>query len=163
MIEVLFITHDCGINNTKNSRSTTMLSVSQLRQKIIRIHNHRHLLSQQGVIFVVNYFKESMKKNFANENEHLDLLQKRIEIKKKRIEIRKEKLNIGDLTERRLDVKDEQEILIAKIYELRSVLSNITVDEGRTLFGGEPFLTPIVAGDNRAIITNKLMSLIAKL
>jgi hypothetical protein len=99
----------------------------------------------------------------TSEKERLELLEKRIEIKKKRMEIQKEKLSIGDLSERKLNAMDEQEILIAKITELRHLLSDITVDGDRTLFAGEPFLTTVILGENRQLLTNKLISLIKKL
>ena len=99
----------------------------------------------------------------TSEKERLELLDKRIEIKKKRMEILKERLAIGNLSERKLNALDEQEVLIAKITELRHLLSDFTVDTERTLFAGEPFLTPVVLGDDRQLITNKLLSLIKKL
>ena len=97
------------------------------------------------------------------EKEKLELIEKRVEIQKKRMELRKEKLGIDEIILRRSIALDEQKALIDKICELRYILTDWTVDEERTIMASEPFITPIIVGERREIVTRKLMELIKRI
>lgn len=97
-----------------------------------------------------------------SEKERLDIIEKKIDIQKKRVELKKEKLNIDEIVLRRKVSLEEQKVLIDKVSQLRSLLSEWTIDEERTVLASEPFLKPMIVGRNRLITTNKLMELISK-
>lgn len=96
-----------------------------------------------------------------NEKERLDVVEKKVDIQKKRLEIRKEKLNLDELELRKI-VVDEQKVLIEKISELRHLLSDDTIDDERTIFGGEPFMQPTIKGEERTAVKSKLIELLKR-
>ncbi|MBK7970947.1 MAG: hypothetical protein IPK08_19630 [Bacteroidetes bacterium] len=98
-----------------------------------------------------------------SEKERLDIIEKKIDIQKKRVELKKEKLNVDEIVLRRKVSLEEQKVLIDKVSQLRSLLSEWTIDEEKNGSASEPFLKPMILGRNRLIATNKLMELINKL
>lgn len=97
-----------------------------------------------------------------NEKERLELLDKKVEIQKKRVEIKKEQLNIDETIIKRSIGLDEQKTLIDKIESLRNVLNDWTIDDERTIMASEPFLKPLVDGEQREVVLRKMMELIRK-
>ena len=58
---------------------------------------------------------------------------------------------------------EEQRILIAKVEDLRCLLSAISIDTEKTFVGGEPFYKPVVVGKDQELVRRKLLKLVAKL
>ena len=61
-----------------------------------------------------------------------------------------------------LECLEDQRILVMKVEQLRGLLSDMTTDEERTVFGSEPIYKSIVSGEERRVIQRKLMELINK-
>jgi hypothetical protein len=120
-----------------------------------------------------------VEENKSPEKEQLELIEKKVDIQRKRLEIKKEKLNMSkivldkDLESRRakLDMKEllatrnheSERILNDKIFSLSFSLTMITVDEERSILGSEPFLTPVLTGERREIVLDKLIEIITKM
>ena len=102
-------------------------------------------------------------KAIANaEKEKLKIVGKKLDIQKKRIELRKERLNMSDLIERKKIAFDEHKMQLEKASELRNILSEFTIDTDRTIMASEPFLAPILNGNERDVVMNKLISIVKR-
>jgi len=64
---------------------------------------------------------------------------------------------------KRKQIMEDQKAAVEKISELRSLLSDYTVDPERTILGSEPFLTPIINDKRREKVVEKVMELVDKL
>ena len=102
-----------------------------------------------------------MKKNLKQsaEKERLEIIEKKVDIQKKRMDLRKERQAFKELDKRKIMI-DEQKLLIDKVGELRYLLSGLTIDEERTIFGSEPMLKSIISSDGRKMVTLKLNELL---
>src|ERR1035437_7778244 len=89
------------------------------------------------------------------EKEKLEIIEKKVDIQKKRIELRKEQIAFKELDKRKIMI-DEQKLFIDKVGQLKSLLSALTIDEERTIFGSEPMFKCIISSDGRKIVTTKL-------
>jgi hypothetical protein len=58
---------------------------------------------------------------------------------------------------------EEQRILIAKLEELRHLLSATSIDTEKTFGGEEPFYKPVIDGKDQELARRKLMKSVAKL
>lgn len=74
----------------------------------------------------------------------LDLLNIDADIQKKKVE-----------TQKCIDDTD-----IAKVAELRHVLTSHYIDDDRSVMGSEPFFVPLLVGKNRDTVLNKLLEII---
>jgi len=89
-----------------------------------------------------------MKEKKATDKEHLEIIEKKVDIKKKRVEIEREKLHIDEIARRNIAI-DEEKILVNKITEMKSLLSGWTIDEERTILASEPFFKSILSEQER--------------
>ena len=95
------------------------------------------------------------------DKEALELHDKRISIHNKYLESRRAKLDMKELLANRNH--ESERILNDKIFSLSFSLTMITVDEERSILGSEPFLTPVLSGERREIVLDKLIEIIAKM
>jgi len=107
--------------------------------------------------------QEKIEPKKQTEKERLEIVEKKVEIQKKRVEVKKEQLNIDEIVIRRKIALDEQRTLIDKISVVRGVLSEYTIDDEKTILGSEPILVPIIIGERRETVINKLMELIERI
>lgn len=101
-----------------------------------------------------------MKNEHDLKKERLELLEKKMDIRKKRLEAEKEQMNIEEL-QRKLKM-DEQRLLLSKIHDLGWMLADVTVDEDRTLFGGEPFLKRLYDENEQQILKTKIFEILKR-
>jgi hypothetical protein len=52
------------------------------------------------------------------------------------------------------------DVEIAKVAELRHVLTSHYIDDDRSVMGSEPFFVPLLTGKNRDIVLSKLLEII---
>ena len=97
------------------------------------------------------------------EKERLEIVEKKVEIQKKRIELKKEKLDADEFLYKRKVELDEQKSTISKISELRILLADYTIDEERTIIGGEPFFKPLLDQNEKEIIIKKILELVRQI
>lgn len=93
--------------------------------------------------------------------EQLFITEKKVGIRKMRLEIENEKLKLREIEPRRIAV-DEQYIVVQKISELRCLLSDVTINEEKTIFGSEPIYKSILDEEERKMVKIKLRELIKK-
>jgi hypothetical protein len=93
------------------------------------------------------------------ETEHLEIVERKLDIQKKRLEIRKEKLLQQGFEPRKIRVEEEK-VLISKTEQLRYLLSDVAIDEERTLLGSEPIYKPTISSDENKVVRIKLMELL---
>ena len=93
--------------------------------------------------------------------EQLFITEKKVGIRKMKVEIETEKFKLREIEPRRIAV-DEQHSLIGKVSELRCLLSYLTINEEKTLFGSEPVYKSILDEEERRLVKTKLSELIKK-
>lgn len=99
----------------------------------------------------------------ATVKDQLELIDKKLEILKKRVEIRKERFLIEKLKSGKEEHIMEQELILQKLYELRQLLTDFTIDDERTILASSPFLKPALNENRREMIARKIMELVNKL
>lgn len=107
--------------------------------------------------------KDSSTKGAKKKLKQLEILEKQIDIRKKYLETKKENLEILEQERKSNTSIEEQRVLLDKISELRWLLSEITVDEEKTILGSEPFLCRLIGPGYQERIEKKMMTLIEKL
>jgi hypothetical protein len=95
------------------------------------------------------------------EKDSLEVIAKIIFNKSKRIENRKAKIEVDILKEN--SIIEKQKSRIDNVFYLLFPLMVTTIDEDRTFIGSEPFHTPVITGENREIVIDKLMVLIREI
>ena len=96
-----------------------------------------------------------------NENEQLELTDKKVCIRNKRLDGKRSILEMDELkSKRRLQTEG---MLNEKIISLLLSLAISVPDEERTILGSEPFETLLLKGKRRDEALNKLIELIKKL
>jgi hypothetical protein len=95
------------------------------------------------------------------EKEQLDLTDKEIGMQGKRIENKKAELDLEYLTINRVHESDR--LINDKIFSVVMSLMASAIDENRTILGNEPFYIPLIRGQRRELILDKLTELIKKL
>lgn len=96
-----------------------------------------------------------------NESGSLEILEKKVNIQMKRLEMRNDRIAL-DLLEPRKIAEANKHVLIAKISELRALLTEEIIDEERTVFGGEPINKSILEPEEKKLVKTKLRELINK-
>lgn len=133
-------------------------------QKIIGVDS-REIANEGGVLNCITWEMQNYHlmntETINQEKTQLDLIEKKVEIQKKILEIKKEKVNLQNLKQKKFSAEEEQ-VLVNKVAELRYLLDNVTIDEERTILGSEPFLKPIITGEEREIVKAKIIELLKK-
>ncbi|MEZ5002140.1 MAG: hypothetical protein R2730_03815 [Chitinophagales bacterium] len=103
---------------------------------------------------------EIQKEQYELEELKINIEKKRLEIQKEEIEIKWEMAKIVELENDRANNKART--LIDKISELRSLLSDVVIDEDQTILLGEPKYRRLAQGRIEILATRKLAELISK-
>jgi len=93
------------------------------------------------------------------EKEHLEIIEKKVDIQKKRLDIRKEKQSLKEFERRKIMI-DEQKNLTDKVSTITWLLAMITVDSEKTILGSEPMFKPILPDEETKLVLSKLRELL---
>lgn len=92
----------------------------------------------------------------------LDLIEQKVNIKKKEIEIKKEEYLLEKIEEERMRIEQER-VVLDKVAQLRYMLTDIIVDEEKTLPGSDLKWKPVFEQEEVELIKAKLFEMLKKL
>ncbi len=97
-----------------------------------------------------------------DKQKELEHREKEIEITRKEFDLETERHFQSSIRPKQLAM-DEKFMRIISVGWLSGLLTDVTIDEDRTIFGSEPFYKPAFSAHNRKIIEQKVMDLIKQL
>lgn len=92
----------------------------------------------------------------------LTLREKQADINRKEFDLETERNYQSSIRPKQIEM-DEKFMKLLSVGWLSGLLSDIAIDEERTVFGSEPFFKPAFSANNRKIIEQKVMEIIKQL